>query len=495
MLFNFLAVLPLIPGGPTSQAADPPEVLLRAIRSREPVRSALVRYSLADEAPGFAPSRRYFEFRSSGRNLAVTELPDPDGVRLRDPRSGEPMLGVQAACNPVHEILDKDRGIEWRYFQGYPHLSLHGLGKIMPYVNPSSLGLYSSAVKDVGPTELLQRIRDSRHRWSVTRDGALHRVVGVFDLGDGNSWEDKWLIDANRDCAVLSVTSTEILQDGSRRLLGEAKSDYERVDGRWWPIRVEYRHPVTQIRQVVIVERVELDRPDHPQELTPDVFGIPFGMKVRKSGFAGMEEVEERRYVGGGDTISKAEWELVKDQVKPGLQQHLRSIRSIGGGGAYPGWWDDAEDRLGLSGVAQQPDQWEAYVRRWILKHRPAHRHKPEFPIDEKQVNAAWGILKDCKERAMPLREKLDRLEPARAGALPATSQSLGTVAPGNVVASAPARSPEARRQEGQIERIFGMLKTRLNALLTTNQLRESRRLPLPDATPPLPAGPPDSRR
>lgn len=263
---------------------------------------------------------------------------------------------------------------------------------------------------------------------------------------------DEWILDPELDDAIISVSTHVETADGQRKLLARAESKYERKGGKWWPCSGEIRSP-TGLNASWTFTGVEWEPSDFRQKLTPDAMDIPIGTLVYKAGFPGDEGVQEMRYIGAGETIPQKKWDEMRDGVNLDAHKSFREKMRALGTGYYPSWWGASSADFGIANVARQPDEWEKYVRRWIIRRSPARGYSPTEPLTEKQINAAWAVLKDCRRKAGLIDTPVDV---ARVDA--AASDSAGI------------KPPVERGSDREVERLFHELQARLDGLLTSAQ-------------------------
>ena len=160
----------------------------------------------------------------------------------------------------------------------------------------------------------------------------------------------------------------------------------------WFPKRIEQTEQRDDGPVVFIFnfESAEFDRSSHPAILTPADIGVVHYNAVqwqRKRGATGFwdgaaivpDAEEYRRYKAG---------EINKDTL---IAWHARIAECKAADfGRVPAWRN--EPRFGF-GKPTDIDAWEAYVRRFGLAHR----------LDERQRNAAFGVLADCRKTAVAI--------------------------------------------------------------------------------------------
>jgi len=213
----------------------------------------------------------------------------------------------------------------------------------------------------------------------------------------------RWTIDARCGYAIIRIEFLQLDKMGNKQLVCETDASYVEVDSFWWPRVVETTCEGAGYRQRFEVFEIEFDRPEHPSAINIDQLGMPPGTPIiAPKLFPG----QAAYYVGDDRIVDEDEWNRIRDAFDKSQFEKWLGIQSAKGTGAYPAWWDDASGRFGIEGVEHKPDEWEAYVRRWILKRSNGEAYKLAEPLTEKQKTAAWAVLADCKKRAHPIVEK-----------------------------------------------------------------------------------------
>lgn len=440
-----------------SKSETVPKPLINAITNRSRAKSARLRYNVRLELDGYAvPRIEYWEDFFVGNSLLREERCDPDGIRLRDPSTGTPALGVTGSCLPERSLADLESKIRWSQPAGVEHLTQYHQLYRPDYRDPRSAGLRASWDQRTTPNQVLEELHKERVRWSIRSEGRLIHVVSQKRDNSNEVIEVEWQIDPEMDYAVLACEVRQSTAEKALKATLKSTTEYAIQDGRWWPTRSETLAPGFKYRIVIKFESVEFDRPEHPKKLTPDVLGLPIGVAVHKLGQKGVSKAEQLFYLGQGQTVSEAEWE----RIKGGLDLTARDafyeqFRHRASRGHFPSWWDDASGSFGLSDVGGKPDDWELYVRRWIAKRRPGATFEPVDPLDEKQINSAWAILEDCRKQARAI---LDRDGEAN-------DKGPGTTT--RPVTTKPVTDP-------RIPQIFRQLTHRLDGILREQQVGAS---------------------
>ncbi|MBN2562753.1 MAG: hypothetical protein JXQ75_17660 [Phycisphaerae bacterium] len=476
-----------------------PDVLVQAYRERTRYSTAHFKYKVTVDWPNLATRVNIVEAWYVGDNAYLIDKGDEDGIRYRTAQAGEPMFRIKNACLPEKKILDRDANERWRLDGSDLIMDYSSNVNCVPHSDVRSFGLYPVDVQYQTPLEMLNVFneRKSDIEWRVGVEDGMHVVTCRYkSKSDTVAYHDyQWHIDPSRNYAITEVTATEVHRDGRQVLLAHLTSEYAMTDGRWWPKRSETYCPLTGHSYAVEYEHAEFDKPDHPRELKPEIMGVPIGVEVNSWDFADMDP-PWGRYLGDGVVVHQSEWDDMKHLYDRGpWEAFVERQRSLGYG-YFPAWWEDTEGELGLDGVAHKPDLWEAYVRRWILKHTSTELYEVEHPVDAKQVNAAWAVLKDCRQRAAPicerLRKELEEVEKVvRCGNAAEAKQNVpagdganhSPNADAGKVLAARKKKAELLKPNPDIEEIFSQLKKRLEALLRQEQATSQKTSTSPSAT------------
>jgi len=464
---------------------DVPEVLRRAYLERARFRTAYLQYRIVHEWPDLPRTEENIEARFDADSVYLINSGDDDGIREKDPETGVPAFGVQAACLPEKAVLDRKTNQWWVVTGGLPQLAVSDERQRPTFSDVRSFGLFSREVQHKTPAQMLDVFgkTDTPDTFRVEKgQNGLRTVVLTYE--PAGSWphlEYRWVIDTKRDYAMTRVLETAINKDGSREILSEVHADYAVEDGRWWPRRIESTNPRSGWYCSVEYQHVEFDKPEHPRHLGPETIGVPIGVIVYSSDFAGMNP-PSGRYLGDGVIAHESEWRKIKHQYDLAPLKDFYAAQYRLGDGYFPAWWDASDDAFGLKDAAYRPNAWEAWVRRWIIKHTSSQFHPVAHPVDGKQRHTAWAILKESRERADPIRRrideelrKIDRVLRATGADPTAPDRSAGKkTGDSAVVATGRLAAARKRREELEhpkaVEAIFTQLKRRLDGLLTSGQ-------------------------
>jgi hypothetical protein len=448
LLFSILLIFGT-DDAPPGPGDNMPPALISAIAARSRHRSMRIEYTFVYKYPWISEIERVqrIEALFVGDNILWIEKGDLDGIRLRDPRTGIPAYGIPGACLPMMSFFDYGVNQYWGHGPTRDTVILLPADKGLPIEDPRILGLLSSWYQDTSPTKLLEELSSQNLRREARNLNNLVQVRCREKVSRGIVSVHEWLIDPARDFAVLEATTVHHHPDGRREEIARSETQYEVQDGRWWPKHCEIT--LGKGKQVVTVQSVEFDRPTHPKQLTADALGVPIGIQVHASGFNPDERLQRLRYLGAGQTVSEAEWEKIEAGIdlsarKAFYEKNLQLMDQS----RFPAWWDEVD--FGLKDVATNPDDWEAYVRRWIARRTPGRCWLLKDPLDEMQRNAAWAILADSKKEVRPIVDR--RIDS------PATTQ---------------ATTPRPAENDRRIAQIFDRMKRRLDALLRTTQAHD----------------------
>lgn len=494
-----------------------PEALGRAFAQRMSFKTSNLHYDTKRRAPatGVLITHRY-EYRSSGEDTYWYYKGDENGIRLIDPNTGQRVLGVRFSCSPKHIVRQNSTGDEWFRHDGEPNLRVIPVDRtpeLFKLNDPRSIGLSVQDIGDKTPSQWLEELQSLGAHWTQKKvDGLIEVTLSTKpmhnDLGNPESTysEQTWVIDPEKGHAVVEVRNDDVDKGGVRKERLRTQNKYELVDGRWALKRCEVRSAKDGVIESHEFKKIEYDRSEHPKRIDPDILNLPPGIKVgdlRHSQGSHDGRLVMSRHLGGGHVVTDEEW---KEEYKSQYDEdairffELSEVRTFGNG-QYPNWWGDGEKTLGLDGVAYDPDMWEAYVQRWILRHNhdtvaAAKRSASDLALSAAQIEAAWAILKDCRKRAEPVQRKKAEWEskiaanttaaekpnpakqpeaPASGAAAASTSDDRGTSAsqPGTGAgeANAARRAQAPNRFDRELGDIFEQLKQRLNGLLRTKQI------------------------
>lgn len=450
------------------------------------------------------PHVQNLEINLADNDWTIRNTGDDHGL-VYPPQAGQvdegAQVGVGGAFVPlIHFLNGKERN--WFSFADGARSVVYTPGHILPtFVDPRTYGLRAIVVQGRSPKEMADIMTTAsgtiRYSEKALKNGIV-RVSGHQPARSpkGREFDFEWDIDTKNGPTVVAVREFVIHPDGRRELAAEATNNLSLIEGRWWPMRTEIKVYSTGRSFSVEFLSVEFDHQEHAKRLSPDSIGIPVGLPVRMAG-----ETGKFFYAGKGKIIDEATFERDKSKfdLAP-LSAHTLQAR-IRGFGQFPAWWNSTDGLYGLEGVADRPDLWELYVRRWVMKRSPNSAEYVIEPLTDEQKTAARGVLDDCRKRAQPVRMKLDA-ELAKLGKEIATQERalgistepspLGEKQDGlqvvtgserpvkvgqppsgkdNVKALATLRARRGELEHSvEIQRLFDELKLRLDGLLTSRQ-------------------------
>jgi len=208
--------------------------------------------------------------------------------------------------------------------------------------------------------------------------------------------------------------------------------------------------------------------------------------------------------MGAGVTIDDDTWKKIRNGYDRTPYREFSQRAVALGRGQFPSWWTSADGTEGISEVTDNPDLWEAYVRRWVMRRSNHGFWHVIEPLSDTQRTTAKGILDACRNKAVPIRMRLLKEVRAIAAELAAAESALTAfqLAKDKTVKNE-ASLPEAKKtaldtgtkkekaaseqelkdkikalqrrktdlaKSPEIERIFDELKARLEGMLTTKQ-------------------------
>jgi len=542
-LIAVLSLLALQDDAPrTGKRENVPEVLAQAILQRMHFKTARfeVRYEERPDPTHTWTSNLSYEW--AGESQFITNRGDDDGVRYVSRTTGQVPLGVSHVAMPEQIVLNRSADVMWSHALASGVFGQRRADHWPDYVDARTYGLMPIEHQKSDPLQLLELLGEgSDVRFQDERIAPnLVRVRRSESDADGSGlWEIEWEIDVDKGPAVTQVSSYYTRPGGGRALASRAVNDLVLIDGVWWPSSVKSTRGDTPV--TVSYRNVEFDRATHRQAIDADALDIPVGAMVNKLSASGQPEFAH--YIGAGVTVSVDEWRRIEGgyDLKP-LQEFAKRINAMGSGG-FPGWWDAASDTNGIEGVADNPDLWETYVRRWTLRHTNNGEWVVVEPLTDEQRAGARSVLDDCRKRAVPIRMRADQelatvaknilaiekdsgvdsravgpngptpkatttsapavgmqtqSEPVAPDRAAQKSKSPDSAASGDTPKPAPevvARLTSLRERKASLEspleirRIFDELKQRLDNLLTSKQRDPAggsiRRLPFPKRQPP----------
>ena len=455
------------------------------------------------------------EIRMAGETAYVIEHGDDDGVMFRNRQTGEAPFGVRNVCLPMERVLDRGRGTLWFHWNSDEAVMLQKADSWTDFVDCRTLGLLPAERAHVNPRELLESLCSApgvKFR-SRSIDGGLEQVILIQEVpGQGDaSYRLEWDIDPAKGPAIIALRDYDIRGKNAPTLITEIKNDLVQIDGHWWPMTIEVQDRMGQSHTRIVFSNIEFDKPEHPKLINCDTMGIPVGVLVTdRTNPAGATRA---RYFGNDTTITFEQWEAMRKGMDLSPLVDFQKKMQAMGKGNFPSWWEESAADFGLSNAGNEPDLWELYVRRWILKHSSHGRWQVVEPLTEKQRAAAMGILNDCRKRATPIRSRLDA-EAARLTRelTPLEEPAKTSAPPANSLHTKQGESPEASkevqskriaeirwrlkviREDPAIPAIFESLKSRLENLLSSVQKDPANARVVRNPRPPFLEPPPAQR-
>jgi len=512
--------------GPTAapRSTEVPKLLEEAFLQRLAYKTASFRIREEYARDGWATSVSNREMKWAGDSLWCRDEGDDDGMlRYSNARTGEVPLGVAMTFLPAERVVDAKTGSIWARACNSPFTTKAASGAWFDYVDVRAIGLRSIVIQQTDPHGLLDLLRgDGGLRFETLPD--RNGLTVIRGLGQPNSddtrYEYEWEIDKNKGPSVVCARQYLTYSDGRRELSSDAKTSLIQVNGVWWPSRVEMNYIGNNGRRTFEFQKVEFNEPHHPSIIDADTLGLPIGAPVYPQGLRRTD-----RYMGAGITIDDETWKRIRDDYDRRPYREFSNRALALGRGQFPSWWSITDGTEGLPEVADRPDQWEVYVRRWVMRRTNNGMWRVGEPLTDVQRTTAKSILDDCRKTAMPIRMRLDKeaaevakdLAEAEAILVPRTVQAaIGKVAPVSGKESSATGAPQkstGSAKEGQppaddalvkriaalkarkaelakspeIERIFEQLKGRLEGLLTAKQKDPANGRVVQGNPPPIP--------
>ena len=471
MFLELCFLVAVIPAGGSSDVV--PESLARAYSRRMDFTTAYFDYEYQAEFPGGRRiAKRRYEARFAGDAVFFVDHGDEDGIVSYPDFNAGSRFGVRFTCSPMKIVRVNSGKDEWGIHDGgttligrrtiqYPD-NMIGPGPNM-LLDPRCAGLWTRAYSEKSPSQWLTDLQGRNYQWSERNVDGIVEVVGSIKAEPDSKSSFPvvaWRVDPSKDHAIVDIKTFVRGRDGSRKLYEHLEAEHKRVNGRWWPIRCVTRFAEGG-GETIEFKKAEFDLKDHPSELGPDILGIPPGLpsvdRIHHDPSAG--PLAMGRYIGGGTVVSGAEWaEIYHNQFDAGeLADFMDRARAFGNG-EYPHWWNAGDETLGLKDVPHTPDLWEAYVRRWIIRHShdaiAVGGGTAAARLKDVQIESALAILRDCRKRAEPILRRRGEKSVAENPSLHETASA----------------TKQVDRYERELNGIFESLKIRLNGLLTTQQ-------------------------
>ena len=507
MNLSFLLILLAAAAQSDAAAESPrsnevPQLLERAFLQRLSYKTASFRVREENIRNGWATAVSNREMKWAGDSFWCRDEGDDDGMlRYGNARTGEVPLGVASCFLPEERVVDAKSGSMWARATNSPFTTKAGLAAWFDYVDVRTVGLRSIVLQQTDPHSMLESlIGDGGLSFETLSDRnglAVIRGVGKPN-SDKTCYECEWEIDRDKGPSVVCARQFLKYSDGHRELSSEAKTSLKRTNGMWWPSRVEFDFPGSG-RRTFEFRNVEFNESQHPPTIDADALGLPIGAPIYPQGLRRTD-----RYMGAGVTIDDATWKSIKSGYDTMPYRDFSNRAVALGRGEFPSWWTSTDGTEGISDIGDRPDQWEAYVRRWVMRRTNHHAWHVIEPLSDIQRTKAKGILDECRKMAIPIRTRLDKdaadvaidlaaaekaLKDFRSASekIPASEADAASVKKialdsdagkeklaNEEKLTAKIKALQQRKAElaksPEIERIFDELKARLEGMLTTRQ-------------------------
>lgn len=400
----FLAIMTFVSPANAEELPTVPVELVQAFHQRNNFQSASFAYRIIEEKKGRPFARvTNMEQLSVGDDLMQINKDDDDGIREYEPTTDRPWLGVHGACRSNVHLINRTAPATWSQLEGQGFALLRNTDDGTIYQDARLVGLAPQMGQNRSFTQFLDELQSlPMQKWGIRRESNYVTVTGWLNLDENSARAYEWKLDSEREMAVIEVASVSKNNGAERRSI-IAENEYKKVGDRWWPSKTTMKY--RDLTRTFEYGSVLINDASHPKKLTPDAMGLPVGAHVRVANGQGLEL---RRYAGEGETMSEEEFQAKvaePDFSTLGLLCILDNYRiklhSIGPG-MYPDWWNQDSTEFGLSDRKHDLDAWEAYVRRWKLRHTIDVPN----PIEQKQVTAADALLKQCRDRAQNIMKR-----------------------------------------------------------------------------------------
>lgn len=397
MLHHIILTLLLLCAG---NQTKPPSELLQAFRQRGDFRSAQFSYRYTSIRPGRPVRIKNLEQLIVGDDVLQTDKGDDDGIRLIESMTGKPMLGVGCACNRKYNLISRNPGRTWAREDGMGFVFLVESEQAAVYEDVRLIGLAPwSGQNETLDDHLLALDSLPFKKWRVETKEGLLCATGWLELSEDGGYAYEWRLDPERDMVIVEVATIKKNAGVEKRGV-IASHDYQQVGDIWWPKKTSLTFD-GGVQYCVEYQQIKFNDKSHPKKLTLEAMGVPVGARVRVDDL-GEGGLMERRYAGDGETMSEEEFKSKESTLDLSALNRYRLEQRNMYPGTYPAWWNDGSGDYGLSDRKHDLDAWEAYVRRWKLRHTI---DVPD-PIEQKQVTAADALLKQCRDRAQNIMKR-----------------------------------------------------------------------------------------
>lgn len=378
-------------------STERPQELTAAAEARNKalLRTARIEYaerSIVVQPDGRRVERplRYYTWRCADDAYVSVDHGDEEGVVMRDlegrPRDDLPYHGAQQYLVKNDEV--------WLHVEQSPAADIFGNQRsdFFRLHDLRRLGLDPVAFGHDIEAECREHGLPAPEYETTIEDGLY---VVTTAIGPG---QIRWWIDPDRG---WSVVRSAVSRDGQET--SSTHFSLSQTEGVWFPQEIEHtRHTASghTLTTVITILSTEFNRPEHPQELTPADIGVEPGMTlnyqdrddVTQSVWDGQRPISPEEYTAALKDGSLKRGPTVERELARWLEEHQGRTQPQGttkpsGGDAgattRPARFGSVED------IAMFASEWEAYTRRFIMKHRL----KPD------QARKAWQVCRDCESR------------------------------------------------------------------------------------------------
>lgn len=445
-----------------------PKPLRKAFEARINIRTLRAMYRDMTMARGDTYVRNFTLAIDTKGDMLIDISGDDDG-KVLPTRGGGAGFGTDAFYSGMRVVTELEAHRTFFHFGPSDSLHANKLSRQDALAgNPLTCGLRTSYADHPGPvTDILSKW-ETDYKFKVEESGPL--ILVRAESVKPPAHEVKWTLDPRKDYAILRMEARDPSNKDVPSFLAE--SQYEQLDGRWWPVRTQLSAGGSIVR-ILTCESAEFDRPEHPQKFRGIEELAPPGVSIFDRAGLCPEQPRPGRvhYMGNNRYVTEEAFEAARQEVDlAAYKEWLANVEK--NAKKFPDWVTDSSGQLGLPEVAGRSNLWEAYVRRWILIHSdpsigdsPAGRAGVDL-LDERQKRAAWGIYNDCRRQAaqpeserkakqIQLRFTLDNKD------LKSTPESRAALE--KKLAALDGPNPN-------LEPIFENLKKRLNAILRKGQ-------------------------
>lgn len=333
-----------------------------------------------------------------------------------------------------------------------------------PLLDIRIVGMLPVPKLDSNAEDILDWEPDPEKRKSFTY--TERRAGGAYEVElrlPGGRSSIQWTIDPDLG---WNATHARIVFDG--RVVSECISDYQQIDGTWFPASSNYYNERGDLAVSIDVTSARFDASSLPDALTPEDIGFGNGMSI--IGQEGKFDKEwDLTYVDGKIVTRKEFHRLCREGEVEISPRPIAGIHEVDQKGPPPESNNVSREILPdhAHRPASQPtvDEWERYTLDFAARNS----------FDDGQRSAALRILRDCQtRRGTVLRHRESRLRQLEQAVARESSDSA-------------ARNLAAERAAiaSQMDEIFqNRLKPRLDGLLTRAQRAKASRKDAPETAP-----------